>query len=299
MNINTEKDLFEFIRSLNFYSKLSDEEIRQISALACREKYDTGDYVFSENDPGKKLYVVVEGKLQLELAGRAVTTFVPGELFGEIAFINGSIRSGSVKSLTPSTVICLNGEDLFNNKKIPSETSLKVFRELAIKVTSYLRPSVLTTTKELINEGEGEHVEFKSTLRLKLFTKKFDKEIEQTALKTIAANLNSEGGTLLVGVNDKGELLGLADDKFPNEDRMLLHFTHMVNERISMQHMSYVDCYIDPIENTQVLRIDVRPSNIPAYLEHNNEEKFYIRTGPSTSSLRISEHYDYVKNRFA
>ncbi len=295
----TQDNGIPFFKSVDIFNSLSDEEMNQVMNLICTENIAKNTYVFSENDPGRKLYIVKEGEFTLELAGRPVRHYTRGEVFGEIALINGSIRSGSIKSTEDSLLYCLDGEGLFDNQKIPPETALKVFRELAIKVTSYLRPIELTTTRELINEGEGEHVEFKSTLRLNLFTKKFDKEIEHTALKTIAAFLNSEGGTLLVGVNDKGELLGLADDKFPNEDRMLLHFTHMVNERISMQHMSYVDCYIEPIEDTMVLRIDVRPSNIPAYLEHSNEEKFYIRTGPSTSSLRISEHYDYVKNRFA
>jgi len=288
-----------FFKSVDIFSDLTDEEMDQVMNLICTEKVPKNAFVFSENDPGRKLYIVKEGELTLELAGRTVRQYTKGEVFGEIALINGSIRSGSIKSVTDSVLFCLDGEGIFDNQKIPPETALKVFKELAIKVTSYLRPIELTTTRELINEGEGEHVEFKSTLRLNLFTKKFDKEIEHSILKTVAAFLNSEGGTLLIGVNDEGELLGLEADRFPNEDKMLLHFTHMVNERISMQHMSYVDCYIEPIENTRVMRVDVRPSNIPAYLEHGNEEKFYIRTGPSTSNLKISEHYDFVRNRFA
>ena len=125
------------------------------------------------------------------------------------------------------------------------------------------------------------------------------KEIEHAALKTVAAFLNTDGGTLLIGVNDQGEILGLENDKFPNDDKILLHFTKMVNDRISMQHMSFVDCYVDMIDSIKVLRIDIKPANTPAYLEDNNEEKFYIRTGPSTSSLRVSEHYDYVRTRFS
>jgi len=293
-----ENDYFDFFRSMQLFQYLNDEELEQIMVMSCRETYETGDYVFSENDPGRKLYIVYEGKLALELAGKTVSDFEKGELFGEIALINGSIRSGSVRSLTPSTLFCLNGEDLFDNSKVPPETALKFFRELAVKVTSYLRPIDLTTTRELINQGEGEHVEFKSTLRLNLHTRKNDREIEHAVLKTVAAFLNAEGGTLLIGVNDAGELLDLQNDKFPNDDRMLLHFTKLVNDRIGMQHMSYVDCYVDPVEGKKVLRIDIRPANIPAYLEHHGDEYFYLRTGPSTSSLRISEHYDYVKNRF-
>jgi len=289
---------FDFFRSMQLFHDLDDKELLKIMAICRRETYEKDDFVFSENDPGRILYLVYEGELALELAGKQVAGFEKGDLFGEIALVNGNIRAGSVRSLTSSVLICLNGEDLFDNKKIPPETALKFFRELASKVASYLRPIELTTTRELINQGEGEHVEFKSTLRLNLYTQKNDKEIEHAVLKTVAAFLNSEGGTLLVGVNDAGELLDLKGDKFPNDDQMLLHFTNMVNDRITMQHMSYVDCYIDPVEGKKVLRIDVRPADIPAYVEHHGDEFFYIRTGPSTSSLRISEHFDYVRNRF-
>jgi len=61
---------------------------------------------------------------------------------------------------------------------------------------------------ELIKKGESEKIEFKSTLRTNLYTKEIDKKIELSVLKTINAFLNSNGGTLLIGVNDKGELLG-------------------------------------------------------------------------------------------
>ena len=48
-------------------------------------------------------------------------------------------------------------------------------------------------------------------------------------LKTVAAYLNSEGGVLLVGVSDEGELLGLDHDHFPNEDRLLLHWVNLIS----------------------------------------------------------------------
>ena len=59
-------------------------------------------------------------------------------------------------------------------------------------------------TGELIDVGESGEVEFKSTLRWHLHAERMDKEIEHASLKTIAAFLNTAGGTLLIGVNDDG-----------------------------------------------------------------------------------------------
>ncbi|MDP7265215.1 MAG: ATP-binding protein, partial [Candidatus Thermoplasmatota archaeon] len=58
--------------------------------------------------------------------------------------------------------------------------------------------------RKLIEKGESETLEFKTTLRMNLYTKVKDKRIEQAVTKTIVAFLNSQGGTLLVGVSDKG-----------------------------------------------------------------------------------------------
>ncbi|MCD6174770.1 MAG: ATP-binding protein, partial [Planctomycetes bacterium] len=76
---------------------------------------------------------------------------------------------------------------------------------------------------EVIAAGENDGLEFKSTLRWNLRSNKPDKAMEIACLKTMAAFLNSEGGTLLVGVEDDGHILGIGADKFPNEDKFLLH----------------------------------------------------------------------------
>jgi len=286
------------IALMDIFSDLRPDEIEQIIEYVGVEIYKSGDIVFSENDTGRKLYFVKKGELILEMGGRMVKTIKMGDSFGEIALINGSIRFGTVIAKKQSELLCFKGDVLFDNEKVPPQIALRIFRKMAIKVTKYLRSSNFTTTKQLIEDGESDSVEFKSTLRTNLHTNKFDRIMEHAVLKTIAGFLNTEGGTLLIGVNDQGEILGLEADKFANDDKAMLHLTKMVTDRISQQHMSFIECYFEQYEQGKVLRLDVRPAKSPAYLEKFNEEKFYIRTGPATSSMRISEHYDYVRNRF-
>jgi len=78
----------------------------------------------------------------------------------------------------------------------------------------------------LIAAGEGEQIEFKSSLHhpygppspdlLKLQAKQAEKEVQKmlkkSITKTIAAFLNSSGGTLLFGVDDSGAALGIEPD---------------------------------------------------------------------------------------
>src|SRR3546814_12750902 len=67
---------------------------------------------------------------------------------------------------------------------------------------------------ELIAAGEGDGVEFKSTLRMNLHTGQVDDKMQVTVLKTIAGFLNAKGGTLLIGVSDDGQVTGLSADNF-------------------------------------------------------------------------------------
>ena len=66
--------------------------------------------------------------------------------------------------------------------------------------------------KALIAQGESNTLEFKSTLRYCLRQKSPQKYVEHAVMKTIAAYLNSEGGVLLIGVDDNGIILGLEND---------------------------------------------------------------------------------------
>jgi hypothetical protein len=92
----------------------------------------------------------------------------------------------------------------------------------------------------LVKESEGTTIEFKSTLRINLHTREKDPKMELAIIKTIAAFLNMNGGTLIIGVSDDGEPVGIEADKFPNEDKMNLHLVNLIKERISASSMLYI-----------------------------------------------------------
>lgn len=150
----------------------------------------------------------------------------------------------------------------------------------------------------LIRGGEGLQVEFKSTLRANLHTHQADPRMELACLKTIAGFLNSHGGTLIVGVSDDGETLGLDADGFENEDKASLHIMNLVRGRIGEKHLMYVHPRFEDRNDARVLVIDCWASRSPAFVKDGAIERFYVRTGPSTSELSASSTQEYVKQRF-
>jgi len=161
-------------------------------------------------------------------------------------------------------------------------------------------PPVVQKSEEerMIEAGESSTVEFKSTLRWNLHSGQFDKEVENSSLKTIVAFLNTEGGTLFIGVKDDGDIKGLEIDKFSNDDKLLLHFGNIVNERIGRHYVDLIQYDLKEINEVKILRVDCKPSSTPVFLKFENEESFYIRNGPSSVKLSTSATVEYSKKHF-
>jgi len=156
----------------------------------------------------------------------------------------------------------------------------------------------LSEEEKLIQTGENAKLEFKSTLRWNVEAKRIGKEIEHGTLKTIVAYLNTDGGTLLIGVQDDGSILGLDLDKFSNDDKCLLHMANLINDKIGKQFIGLIQFGIRTISNKKILRVDCRPSSTPVFLKNNGAEEFYVRSGPSSVQLSTSQFHEYSKKHF-
>lgn len=151
---------------------------------------------------------------------------------------------------------------------------------------------------DLIAGGETGAVEFKSTLRMNLHTGQVDDKIQVSALKTIAGFLNAKGGTLLIGVADNGEVLGIDADAFPNEDKLGLHLVNLVKDRVGEVFLPYIHPHFEDEGAMRVLSIRCEKGPKPAFLKDGNLQRFFVRSGNATTELSGASVTDYVKQRF-
>lgn len=151
---------------------------------------------------------------------------------------------------------------------------------------------------KLVLDGESEAVEFKSTLRTNLHTGNKDPRMEFSVLKTLAGFLNTSGGMLIIGLSDDGNPVGIEADGFANEDKMSLHLVNIVKSRLNVQAMTSMDAHFDDHNDCRVMVVKCRKSPTPIYLKDGDVERFYIRTGPSTTELTASQTHEYTKQRF-
>jgi len=280
------------------FRDLSEDELQFLSSIISRKTFNEGEIVFDVNKKPEHLFYIESGCFMLGLSNNEYKVLKPGQLIGELGVINSDYRSGIVYASELSTVICICGIRLFKEEFIPPIVTLKIVRALSKQITGYLRSREQISTMEIIQNGENDSVEFKSTLRWNLFTKKNDKAIEKAVLKTLAAFMNSNGGVLIVGVADDGNILGLENDQFGDSDKLLRHLTNIIKERIGPLYLKYLYFSIEEIQEREILRIDCVPASIPAYFKDANLDHLFIRSGPSTTDLRLSKVYNYIIERF-
>ena len=150
----------------------------------------------------------------------------------------------------------------------------------------------------ILDGGESEAVEFKSTLRINLHTDREDKRMELAVLKTLAGFLNTNGGTLIVGVSDDGAPVGVEADKFSSEDKMSLHLVNIVKARMGAQAMIPLHMRFEDHEGRRVLAVRCMQSPVPVFVKDGEIERFYIRTGPATTELSAGQTQAFIKQRF-
>lgn len=149
----------------------------------------------------------------------------------------------------------------------------------------------------LIKAGESTTLEFKSTMRMNLKSGKPGKEIELAWLKAVAAFMNSDGGILLIGVADDGEILGLEADNFANEDKCRLHFKNLLNTHIGVEFTRFISLKLLRFQEQTILLVECERVRQPVFLAVGKNEDFFIRSGPSNTKLTMSQMVNYLNER--
>jgi ATP-dependent Lon protease len=124
---------------------------------------------------------------------------------------------------------------------------------------------------ELMERGESRTVEFKSSARWNMHRGDRDQAIEREIVKAVAGFMNAHGGTLLIGVNDDHEAVGLENDykltkKSTRDPRDSFEnwLTDLFDTSIGKAALANVSVTFEDVGGRDVCRVEVEPSRHPS-----------------------------------
>jgi CRP-like cAMP-binding protein len=104
-----------------FFSMFKPEEIARISASGTRVTLPEGWAPISEKTGADKAYVILNGTVSVRQHGEEIAQLGPGDIMGEAALMNHSLRTASLVALTPLELIHFTADQLSQlNVEMPS-----------------------------------------------------------------------------------------------------------------------------------------------------------------------------------
>jgi len=181
--------------------------------------------------------------------------------------------------------------------------------EFLNNITTTSEEPISMNVEELINQGENSSLELKTTLRWDLKTNQINKKLEEVILKTIAAFSNGEGGTLIIGVTDDGEIEGLHHDYATfsdgDKDKFEIHLRNLLNKEYGIDFSTNnLKISFPEIEEKELCLIEIKQGLKPIYTTITETSgsktlKFYIRSGNSSQEVPLSEIAEFISKRFS
>ncbi len=163
--------------------------------------------------------------------------------------------------------------------------------------------AALRTVAEIIDNDEYFAVEFKSTARWDLREDKPNKAVEDAVVKTVAGFLNTDGGTLLIGVGPDRQVVGLGYDyrrvKPPNGDGFVNWLTTHLIQALGHAAVMRTRARIVLHDGREICRLDVARSTQPVWKKTSKDERvFFVRMNNSTRALPEPELTAYLADRW-
>ena len=156
-----------------------------------------------------------------------------------------------------------------------------------------MRPHI--SCEEAYASDEGQSIEFKSSLRWDYQKEEVNRELEASVVKTVAAFLNADGGVLLIGVNDRKQVLGLHRDyttlkEKPNKDGWELHLQQVLTSAFGSEfYARNVRVGFCKFGDKDVCIVTVSRSRKPVFVQEatrsGRTDTLYVRVGNSTKAL--------------
>jgi len=132
------------LKDFELFRKFDEKTLSGLAACVMEVSIPQGQKVVSQGDPGDKIYLVRRGSVRILLPLKGDTqyhlaTIGQGDFFGELSFIDGSIRSADVEAKVPTDLYVLSRSRLNEQSHADPVFGVQVFARLALAIAKRLR----------------------------------------------------------------------------------------------------------------------------------------------------------------
>lgn len=118
------------LKNVELFHDIPGEVLADIASLLEEEVHEKGQYVVSEGDLGKELYIIIKGEIDIVKGGERIDVMKAGGSFGEMAIIDSQPRSADAIALTDVLVLKMERDDFHEILKQREEVAIGVIRVL-------------------------------------------------------------------------------------------------------------------------------------------------------------------------
>lgn len=141
------------IRQNNILSSLSESEIKELLEFALFHETEENEVIFRENDFGTSIYMIISGTVKIcktteNGAEYEITRLGESEFFGEMSFLDNSVRSANAVSAAKSILISLDEERFKRFSHRYSYAAFRFLKNISIESQKRIRQ---TNEKLLLN----------------------------------------------------------------------------------------------------------------------------------------------------
>ena len=125
----------EMLKSIPIFSQLTGKEVLELDELLHERVYEKDEIIFEEGDIGHGIYIVVSGKLRINLSHASLKTLIleigPGELLGELTLFEEAPRTATVAAVERTVMVALFQAEFSSLLSKNKSIGVKVLTEIA------------------------------------------------------------------------------------------------------------------------------------------------------------------------
>jgi CRP/FNR family transcriptional regulator len=133
--------VINLLRGLPVFDGLGDGELRKVARLFTQKLYHPGERIFVKDGSGNEAYVVMRGQVDISFDEKAlpIATVNSGQIFGELAFLDGSPRAAYAVASQASILLVIQRPAFLDLVQREPRLGMVVLRNIALELSSRLR----------------------------------------------------------------------------------------------------------------------------------------------------------------